>query len=147
MTKPNWKNTLHSKSMARDCIFNGEKNGLAKIGNIAFKLGYVYVLWEDVIYKVFYEHPAVITEATEYTASDMEEVTESNPVVIACRGSDGAPVLVTFDVEYTEEEYSEGIHYDKAIELAEIAGYESPFICFDVNEQSEITTMAKILDN
>ncbi len=137
--KLNWKNILQLKTPDI-----GSLEGLA---DIAFRLGYDFVLWNDRIYKVFFEHPIVITNDTGLTIDDINDVIETQNVVVACRAADGCPVLVVFEVEYTEAEYNLGVHYDKAIELAEEDGYEAPFICFDENEQSEIIAAAKIIDN
>ncbi len=136
--KPTWKNTMHDHHRST--------KGMEELAKFCYSFGYTFILWNDRIYKVFLEQCVVTWAATGLTIDDMEEITFTAPVVIACRAADGCPVLVKFDVSYTNEEMKEGDHYDKAIELAEDDGYEAPFICFDVNEQSEIKGMVEILD-
>jgi hypothetical protein len=46
----------------------------------------------------------------------------------------------------TPRELSLGLHYDFAEALAEAAGYERPFVCFDADEQRAIRDAARVLD-
>ncbi|MCL1960604.1 MAG: hypothetical protein FWG56_02220 [Desulfovibrionaceae bacterium] len=63
-------------------------------------------------------------------------------IAIACVNASGTSDLPIFTVKATQEEYDLGIHYDKAETLAEEAGYEKPFVCFDAAQQHAITTCA-----
>ncbi len=67
-------------------------------------------------------------------------------IAVACRDVSGFPDMPIFTITTTPEEYDQGIHYKKAEELAEEAGYESPFICFDAQEYAPILSAARTLD-
>lgn len=67
-------------------------------------------------------------------------------IAVACRNASGMPDMPVFTVAVTESEYDLGIHYDKAEELAEEAGYERPFVCFDDTEHIAILAAARMLD-
>ena len=67
-------------------------------------------------------------------------------IAVACRDASGKADMPVFDVVASEEEYDLGIHYDKAEALAEAAGYERPFVCFDAAEQGVILSAARRLD-
>jgi hypothetical protein len=54
--------------------------------------------------------------------------------------------LPLFAVKATPAEYALGIHYDHAEALAEAAGYERPFVCFDAGEQKAILLAARTLE-
>jgi hypothetical protein len=55
------------------------------------------------------------------------------------------PDLPLFVVTATPAELCLGLHYDRAEALAEAAGYERPFICFDADEQGPILAAARRL--
>lgn len=67
-------------------------------------------------------------------------------IAVACRNASGMSDMPVFTVEATPEDIDLGIHYDKAEALAEDAGYEKPFVCFDAPEQSAIVSAAQSLD-
>ena len=67
-------------------------------------------------------------------------------IAIACRNASGLPDLPIFTVTATEEEVKQGVHYDKAVALAEDEDYEGPFICYDEAEQCVILQAACELD-
>ncbi|EML5399117.1 hypothetical protein RI828_001457 [Pseudomonas aeruginosa] len=67
-------------------------------------------------------------------------------IAVACRNASGIPDMPIFSIATSPEEYDQGIHYDKAIELAEEAGYEGPFICFDAHECTPILLVARTFD-
>jgi hypothetical protein len=62
-------------------------------------------------------------------------------IFVACKNSHGEADFFTCDVELPESECIEGNHYDVAKELAELHGYEGPFICFDHTEHSNIAAV------
>ncbi|MBN0056028.1 hypothetical protein JTL73_33815, partial [Pseudomonas aeruginosa] len=66
-------------------------------------------------------------------------------VAIACINASGMSEMPIFTVRTTQEEYDLGIHRDKAKDLAEEAGYEWPFVCFDAAEQGAILSAAREL--
>lgn len=66
-------------------------------------------------------------------------------IAVACRNTSGMADMPIFDVTASQEEYDIGIHYDKAEALAEAAGYERPFVCFDAAEQCSILSAAQEL--
>lgn len=67
-------------------------------------------------------------------------------IAVACRNASGMSDLPVFTVKATSREIALGIHYDKAETLAEEAGYEKPFVCFDAAEQGAILSAARHLD-
>ena len=67
-------------------------------------------------------------------------------IAVACRNASGMPDLPIFTVTVTQEDIDLGIHYNKAEALAEEAGYERPFVCFDPAEQCAILAAARELD-
>jgi hypothetical protein len=67
-------------------------------------------------------------------------------VAVACRNASGMSDLPIFVVTVSPEEWSLGIHYDRAEALAEEAGYEGPFVCFDAHEYGTILEAARRLD-
>lgn len=71
---------------------------------------------------------------------------ETFHIAVACRNASGKADMPVFTVSVTEKEYDLGVHYDKASALAEAAGYEKPFVCFDPAEQSNLLTAARTLD-
>jgi len=66
-------------------------------------------------------------------------------IAVACRNASGIPDMPVFAVAVTRKECETGIHYDKAEELAEAAGYEAPFICFDADEQNVLVSAVREL--
>jgi len=66
-------------------------------------------------------------------------------IAVACCNASGMADMPVFTVAVTRKQYELGVHYDKAEELAEAAGYEAPFICFDASEQSCIISAAREL--
>jgi len=66
-------------------------------------------------------------------------------IAVACRNASGMPDMPVFTVSVTGEEYALGNHYDRAEALAEEAGYERPFVCFDDAEHSAILLAARAL--
>jgi len=67
-------------------------------------------------------------------------------IAMACRNASGIPDMPVFTVVATRKECGLGVHYDKAEALAEDAGYEAPFICFDADEQNAIVSAVRELD-
>lgn len=67
-------------------------------------------------------------------------------IAVACRNASGMADMPVFFVSVTSEDYDLGVHYDRAEELAEDAGYEPPFVCFDDAEQPHILAAAKRLN-
>lgn len=135
--KPTWKNTLRTDESGKSMNVMAE---------FCFSLGYDYMLWNDRIYKVFFEHPRVIWADTNMTIADIPDITIKETVVVAaCSDSNGSPVMLVYKVEVTEEQYDLGEHYDMATAMADNEGYEGPFVCFDESEQSEIIEMGKLL--
>jgi hypothetical protein len=74
-----------------------------------------------------------------------ETIMNDTCVTVACRKASGLSDLPVFIVQVTDEEYDLGIHYEKAEALAEAAGYERPFVCFDDAEQDAIRETARRL--
>jgi len=66
-------------------------------------------------------------------------------IAVACRNASGMADMPVFTVSVTRKERESGVHYDKAEALAEAAGYEAPFICFDTNEQRLIVSAVREL--
>jgi len=66
-------------------------------------------------------------------------------IAVACRNASGMADMPIVTVVATRKERESGIHYDKAEELAEAAGYEAPFICFDADEQGFIVSAVREL--
>src|SRR5437868_4739301 len=52
-------------------------------------------------------------------------------VVTACTNAAGLPDFVFNEVEVTQAEYEEGVHYDLVAECLADARYEQPFVHFD----------------
>lgn len=52
-------------------------------------------------------------------------------VVTACITREGMPEFAWHEIEVTQEEYENGIHYDRADDRLIAAGYEEPFVHFD----------------
>jgi len=67
-------------------------------------------------------------------------------IAVACRNASGMADMPVFTVAVTRKECESGVHYGKAEELAEAAGYEAPFICFDADEQNAIVSAVRELD-
>jgi len=67
-------------------------------------------------------------------------------IAVACRNASGMADMPVFTVSVARKEYESGVHYDKAEELAEDAGYEAPFICFDADEQNAIVSAVRELN-
>ena len=87
------------------------------------------------------EGKAVVTASTASTHPrefDMQ-------IAVFCVNASGIPDIPVFSVRTTPEEHLLGIHYDKAKELAEDAGYERPFICLDAAEQGVVLSAAREL--
>jgi hypothetical protein len=74
-----------------------------------------------------------------------ENIMNDTCVAVACRKASGLAALPLFVVQVTDEEYDLGFHYDRAEALAEAAGYERPFVCFDADEQDAIREAARRL--
>jgi hypothetical protein len=55
-------------------------------------------------------------------------------IASACMTSQGSPTFVLQDVEVTEEEYENGIHYAMAEDWLTDSGYEEPFVHFADSE-------------
>lgn len=66
-------------------------------------------------------------------------------IAVACVNASGMSDMPIFIVSVTREEFDLGVHYDKAKDLAEEAGYEEPFVCFDATEQDAILSAAQKL--
>lgn len=54
--------------------------------------------------------------------------------VVACTNANGEPDFYFCKVEATQEEYDDGIHYERAKGKAKEEGYEAPFVVFDEND-------------
>ena len=67
-------------------------------------------------------------------------------VAVTCVNASGMSDMPVFTVRATREEYDLGVHCGKAKELAEEAGYERPFICFDADEHGAVLSAARELD-
>ncbi|EMQ8858225.1 hypothetical protein MML34_000462 [Pseudomonas aeruginosa] len=79
------------------------------------------------------------------SADPTDEGEIESQVAIACINASGMSEMPIFTVRTTQEEYDLGIHRDKAKDLAEEAGYEWPFVCFDAAEQGAILSAAREL--
>jgi len=79
------------------------------------------------------------------TIQKRDETTEMK-IAVACRNASGMADMPVFTVAVTRKECELGSHYDKAEELAEAAGYEAPFICFDADEQMALVSAVSELD-
>jgi len=66
-------------------------------------------------------------------------------ITVACRNASGMPDMPVFTVAITRKKCELGSHYDKAEALAEDAGYEAPFICFDADEQTALVSAVREL--
>ncbi|MFW7348460.1 MAG: hypothetical protein ACODTU_20470 [Pigmentiphaga sp.] len=66
-------------------------------------------------------------------------------VAVACANAFGIPDMPVFKARVTQEEYDLGVHYEKAKSLAGKAGYEGPFVCYDVAEYGAILSAARKL--
>lgn len=67
-------------------------------------------------------------------------------IAVACRNASGMADMPVFTVTATPKEYACGIHYNKAEALAEEAGYEKPFVCFDDTEHSAVLSATRSLN-
>lgn len=67
-------------------------------------------------------------------------------IAVACRNAMGMADMPVFTVNVSDDEYDLGIHYDKAKAMAEEAGYERPFVCFDAAEHNAILSAVRNLD-
>ena len=70
---------------------------------------------------------------------------KSLKIAVACRNASGMADMPVFAVTVTEEEYSLGIHYDKAENMAKDEGYEDPFLCYDPAEQKALLAAVKTI--
>jgi hypothetical protein len=52
-------------------------------------------------------------------------------IVTACTRADGLPDFAITNVEVTQEEYENGVHFDLAEQLLAEQDYEKPFVHFD----------------
>jgi len=59
-------------------------------------------------------------------------------IIIACRNASGSSDMFVTTVNATDIEYENGVHYDRAEEVAKEQGYEEPFISYDESEHSNI---------
>jgi hypothetical protein len=55
-------------------------------------------------------------------------------IVTACMRSDGLPDFALTEVEVTQEEFENGVHYVLAEERLDDRGYEEPYVHFDEHE-------------
>lgn len=67
-------------------------------------------------------------------------------IAVACHDASGMPDMPVFTVAVTDRDCNFGIHYDKARAMAEEAGYERPFVCFDAAEHNAILSAVRNLD-
>lgn len=69
-------------------------------------------------------------------------MTDTSPVshkmMVACRNANGEPDMFVTNVWVTDAELDEGIHYERAADVAESEGYEGPFIGYDMFDQANI---------
>jgi len=139
---PTWENTLNSNKTRYGSIGDAAK--------AAFNIGYQFICWNDRIYAV---HKAPFAENlvigdTRLTIEDLAaNKIPKRHIIVAGRGASGEPVLETFKVAYTKKQEEMGVHYDKAIDMAEADGMRSPFICYDEHEYQEIIVVAERLNN
>lgn len=66
-------------------------------------------------------------------------------VAVACANASGMLDMPVFTVRTTQEDYDLGRHYDQAEALAQEAGYDGPFVCFDHTEHAAILSAAQEL--
>ncbi len=66
-------------------------------------------------------------------------------VVVACANASGESDFFIADVFASQEEYANGVHYDRAKALAVESDYSGPFVCFDSSEQHRIHNIASLL--
>ena len=66
-------------------------------------------------------------------------------IAVACRDTNGSSTVYIASVHINQNQYDLGIHYDIAEQLAQDAGYDGPFICFDNTEHKAIIQAAEIL--
>jgi hypothetical protein len=55
-------------------------------------------------------------------------------IVTACMTAAGSPTFVLNEVEVTQEDYENGVHYYLAEADLLVAGYEEPYVHFDDRE-------------
>ena len=68
-------------------------------------------------------------------------------VAVACLNAAGCSDFFVTQVNVSQEQYEEGIHYDVAKEKAEENGYEGPFVCYDNYEIVNILRVMPDLEN
>ena len=65
--------------------------------------------------------------------------------VVAAINSNGSPDLFLVQVECTHDEFNDGLHYDKAINLAELEGYE-PKLVIDEHDDGFDLINTEVID-
>jgi len=137
MAKPNWKNTIHN---------NGDiRHSIKDLAGFCYSVGYDFILWNDRIYEVFFNHHAVKWVDTGLTIHDMPEpVPSTEKVVVACYLRT-EPVMIAYNIACTSEERDNGDHYVQAIVLAEAEGCIGNFVCYDESEFQKVISMGKTL--
>jgi len=92
---------------------------------------------------VMLDSEAFAPEATAADAGDQDlaRVT-AMPIAVACRNASGMADMPVFTVFPSQAELELGLAYDQAEALAQEAGYEGPFVCFDPAEQRAIASAA-----
>jgi len=138
---PTWENTLNTNKSAYFSIDDA--------ANAAHKVGYEFMCWNDRIYVILFDGDFIVDyKDINMTIEDLATTTiPKRHIVVAGRGASGQPVLETYMVAYTKNQEKMGIHYEKAIDMAEDDGMRSPFICFDEAEYGEIHHVAERLNN
>lgn len=66
--------------------------------------------------------------------------------MVAGRNSAGDADMFVCEVEVSQKDFDLGKHYDISEALAEEAGYEGPFVCFDEIEHSNIARIVSELN-
>lgn len=75
-----------------------------------------------------------------------EKINLKQKIFVACTNANGEADMFVCEVESTQEEITNGKHYEKAKSLALENGYEGNFVCFDANEQSNIARQVTELE-
>ena len=59
-------------------------------------------------------------------------------IVVACTNAQGTPMLVVVDnICVTQQEYDDGVHYNRAKDAVKKQGYEAPYVAIDKSDMNE----------
>ena len=59
-------------------------------------------------------------------------------VIVACTNAQGTPMLVVVEeINVTQDEYFNGLHYERAKAAAGKQGYEAPYVAIDKSDMNE----------